>query len=524
MVAASKLVVDTNATDAQMAAAMFGSGVTIVQASYTGSAQASGIYSGGLTTSPGVVPSDSGVILSTGRADSFTNSSGTANASDNTSIGNNTAGDSQLTGIAGITTYDAAIFEATFIPDNDVLTMQLVFSSEEYLEYIASGYNDAVGVWVNGVQAKLTVGTGEISIDSINNVNNSNLYVDNPSSTSPYNTEMDGFTITLTLKAPVNPGVHNTIKIGIADAGDNGYDSNLMIVADSLQTVLIAEDDMLNVKQNGTRIMDLLNNDTGPAGATLTITKINGQNVVAGSVVTLGTGEQITLNADGTITLVADNDLGSSSFTYEVSDGLGHTDVAFVTVNTVLPCFTRGTLIKTGRGHIAVEDLRLDDTVWTLDHGLQPVRWIGSRETEGVGALAPVIIEAGSFGTHDRIILSQQHRILFRGANAELLCGEAEVLVRARHLLNGQNVRLDTSGAKVEYFHILCDRHEILVSNGLESESFHPGEQVLDGMEAETRAEVLALFPGLAQNADAMPAARCDARAHEAYLLGIMAA
>ena len=95
--------------------------------------------------------------------------------------------------------------------------MQISFSSEEYLEYVGTGFNDAVGVWVNGVKATLTVGTGDISINNINPGSNGNLYVDNAN--DGFNTEMDGFTVTLTLKAPVNAGQVNTIKIGIADGG-----------------------------------------------------------------------------------------------------------------------------------------------------------------------------------------------------------------------------------------------------------------------------------------------------------------
>ena len=76
MVAASELTYNLNASAAQMADEIFGEGVTVVSASYTGDARSSGTFSDGDTISPGVTPGDSGVILSTGRADSFTNSSG----------------------------------------------------------------------------------------------------------------------------------------------------------------------------------------------------------------------------------------------------------------------------------------------------------------------------------------------------------------------------------------------------------------------------------------------------------------
>lgn len=90
-----------------------------------------------------------------------------------------------------------------------------------------------------GKKAQLTVGDGDISINNINPTTNGNLYVDNTNDI--YNTEMDGFTVTLTLKAPVIPGQVNSIRIGIADGGDTAYDSNLLIAGDSIQTGVIAQ-------------------------------------------------------------------------------------------------------------------------------------------------------------------------------------------------------------------------------------------------------------------------------------------
>lgn len=499
MVAASELTINTTASALDMANAMFGAGITVVGATYTGASDASGIYSGGLTTSPGVVPSDAGVILSTGRVTDFTNSSGNANQLANTSTSLGTAGDAQLTAIAGFQTYDAAVLTATFIPDGDVLTMQIVFSSEEYLEYVGTQFNDATAIWVNGVQAELTVGTGDITINNVNTTSNSNLYIDNPASTSPYNTEMDGFTVTLTLKAPVNAGVQNTIKIAIADAGDRIYDSNLMVIGESVQVALIAQDDHIEVSRWGETTHDILANDTSTIGATLTITHINGQPVVAGSEVTLGTGEVIVVNADGTITVQPNAELTENTFTYTVQDSEGNTDVAFVTVKTV-PCFAKGTRILTATGEVAVEDLRTGDRVVTRDNGLQPLRWVGSRRVAAQGVLTPVRIAAGTFGDHETLVVSQQHRILVRGARAQLAMGTDEVLVKARHLLDDGCVILDRTMPEVTYFHLMFDQHEIVWSNGLQSESFHPGAQALESMDEDAREEVLTIFPELRIN------------------------
>ncbi len=496
MVAASELNVTTGVGATSLADSIFGSGVSVVSASYTGSAASAGIYTGGSTTSPGVVPSDTGVILSTGDATDFTNTTGEANQAGNTTGIQGTAGDAQLTALAGFQTYDAAVLEAEFIPEGSELTMQLVFSSEEYLEYVNSGFNDAVGIWVNGVQAELTVGTGDITINNINTTSNENLYVDNPSATSPYNTEMDGFTVTLTLKAPVTPGEVNTIKIGIADAGDAAWDSNLLIVGDSVQTALVAQDDSVELTPAGTGTVSVLDNDSSTVGGTLTITAINGQPVVAGDMVTLPTGEVVTVNADGTLTVEADEDIGVNTFTYEVTDTGGNTDTAFVTVDTV-PCFVSGTLIRTMRGDLPVESLRAGDRVITRDRGATPISWIGSRVVEAKGAYRPVEIAAGEFGNHDTVLVSPQHRILLRGKQAELASGDSEVLVAAKHLINGRTVRQLPEGETVEYFHLLFEQHEIIWANGLEAESYHPGSETLDAFDANARAEILALFPEL---------------------------
>lgn len=79
MVKAVKLPVVTNVNATQMANAIFGSGTKVISAKYSGDAASKGIYSNGLATSPGVLPSDTGVILSTGRADAFTTAANTAN-------------------------------------------------------------------------------------------------------------------------------------------------------------------------------------------------------------------------------------------------------------------------------------------------------------------------------------------------------------------------------------------------------------------------------------------------------------
>ncbi|MRU16032.1 2,3,4,5-tetrahydropyridine-2,6-carboxylate N-succinyltransferase [Roseovarius sp. A21] len=520
MPTASELQIDTFANAMDMANEMFGSGISLLSATYAGASTASGIYSGGDSTAPGITPSDTGVILSTGNASDITNTSGDANVFTDTSTDHGTAGDADLDATSGQTTFDAAIFEADFIPDGNTLTMQVVFSSEEYLEFINSGYNDAVGIWVNGQPAELTVGTGNISVDEINDQSNENLYVDNPTDAEVYNTEMDGFTVALTLKAPVNPGETNTIKIGIADAGDGAVDSNLLIAGDSIQTALVAADDSIEVRAGDSEAFDLLANDVSSAGSTLTITQINGQPVTVGDTVILPTGEQITMTPTGMVLAAPDADLGTNTFSYTVADTLGNTDIGFVEFTTTAPCFTAGTLIETPRGAVAIETLKVGDRVMTLDHGPQPLRWIGTTRRHAQGADAPVRINAGALGAHDMIEVSPNHRVFIVSPHAELFFGTHEVLVKAKHLVNGHSIHRRNDGMPVTYLHLLFDRHEVICGDGLMSESYHPGDQTRRSFDENTQSELLRLFPELANGSDDnWPAARMQLKQYEARLL-----
>ncbi len=517
MVDATRLPVDQNATAIAMAEEIFGSGVTVVGASYTGDNRSSGIYSEGDTISPGVTPSDTGVILSTGRANRFTNTSGEANQSSSTST--NTSGvnnDSDFNALVGANTYDAAFLDVDFIPTGDTMTIQFVFSSEEYPEYTNSIYNDAVGVWVNGAPATLTVGDGSTTVGNVNNIDNFNLYNDNTS--DQYNTEMDGFTVTMTLTMTVIPGVVNSIRIGIADVGDSSYDSNLLIAGDSIQTSLVAIDDSVRLDAGTSKTIDVLSNDVSPGGSTLTVTHINGVAVSAGDTVTLPNGQTVTLNANGTFTITADADEEIANFTYAISDGTLN-DTGFVTVSTV-PCFVAGTLIRTPDGEVPVETLQPGDLVLTQDNGPQPLRWIGRREVAAEGDLAPIRIAAHTFGIHRTLTVSPQHRILIRDALAELLFGETEVLVAAKHLINDCTVTRQRGGT-VQYVHLMFDAHQVVFSEGLPTESFLPGPQTTATFEREALAEIEAIFPELnVTTGDGYsPAARRTLRDYEARVL-----
>lgn len=179
-------------------------------------------------------------------------------------------------------------------------------------------------------------------------------------------------------------------------------------------------------------------------------------------------------------------------------------------------CFARGTLIDAPGGPVPIETLEPGDLVRTLDHGPQVLRWIGTSTVDGTGALAPVHFPADAVGNDRPLLVSPQHRMLMAGARAELMFGQAEVLVPALHLVGWNGVRRQPV-MDVCYLHLLFDRHEIVFSEGAPSESFHPGGKMLADNRA-LRQEIAAIFPdcaGLQPGAD-IPAARLVLSRHEA--------
>lgn len=139
-------------------------------------------------------------------------------------------------------------------------------------------------------------------------------------------------------------------------------------------------------------------------------------------------------------------------------------------------CFTPGTRIATPKGARDIATLRVGDLVVTRDHGLEPIRWIQQRTVPAMENFAPIRIRPGVITGQDRdLLVSPQHRMLFQGYRAELLFGESEVLVSAKHMIDDKYVTQETGG-DVTYIHMMFDEHEVVYAEGAATESFHPGD------------------------------------------------
>ncbi|MGR3271364.1 Hint domain-containing protein [Thalassococcus profundi] len=264
--------------------------------------------------------------------------------------------------------------------------------------------------------------------------------------------------------APQNPGQYANIQSDVSGLGDQylRFNANVLRSDDPgapriNQLLLVAGQDLSGVANNGeTLVIDRVSD-----------IDYNGNSTIEGST-----------TEDGNGWFNTENNL-------------------YVTQGIVPPiCYVRGTLIETPNGPRFIETLKEGDLVTTLDHGPQPIRWIGRRRLPGTGINAPVRIRAGALGNVRDLWVSANHRMLLRGAAAELLFGQAEVLVAAKHLVNDDSIRI-VPRAEVEYIHFLCDDHQIVFAEACPSESLYPGPQTLRSTCDTARAEILRLFPEL---------------------------
>ena len=221
-----------------------------------------------------------------------------------------------------------------------------------------------------------------------------------------------------------------------------------------------------------------------------------------------------------------DNEDGFVEFLDDEGDVSGRLD--FVEIESVIPCFTPGTMIATPKGERAVETLEIGDRIITRDNGIQEIRWIGNTTLPGdrlirAEHLRPVLIRQGALGNdlpERDMLVSPNHRVLVANDKTALYFEESEVLVAAKHLTGMEGIDV-VDVSEVTYIHFMFDQHEVILSDGAWTESFQPGDQSLAGVGNAQRTEILELFPELKTRSglEGYPAARRSLKKHEARLL-----
>lgn len=153
-------------------------------------------------------------------------------------------------------------------------------------------------------------------------------------------------------------------------------------------------------------------------------------------------------------------------------------------------------MIEAEHGEVAIEDLDRGMRIRTLDSGMQPIRCVSRTVIPGFGRMAPIRIQAGTFGATRDFWVSPMHRIHLSVGEIEMLFEDSEVLAAAKYLENGTQVRREKR-VFVEYYHLMFDQHEIIESSGVWSECFHPGDVSVGSLCDDVRNELIELFPAL---------------------------
>jgi gliding motility-associated-like protein len=231
----AQLTVASGLNATALAQLLAGPGITISNATMTGAPDAAGSFNGSASN----IGMASGILLCTGPVTLAPgpNNSGSAGTD------NGQPGNAQLNGLAQAQTFNAFVLEFDFIPLSNTIEFQYVFGSEEYPEWVNSGFNDAFAFFISGPgiagQQNIAVVPGTAIPVTINNINGGSFpqyYVNNAGGAT---IQYDGFTTVLTATSIVQACQTYHLQLMIADGGDGVWDSGVFLEEGSLTSNVI---------------------------------------------------------------------------------------------------------------------------------------------------------------------------------------------------------------------------------------------------------------------------------------------
>ncbi len=237
----AQLAVQKGLTAQQLGNNLAGANITILNPTITGNNNQYGLFS----YTGNDLGLSSGVILSTGDVDSAAG----PNFSEGTTTSYGRPGDPDLTALAGFPTEDAVVLEFEFEVQGDELEFNFVFLSEEYNDFVNSGFNDVFAFYISGPgivgQENLAVVPGTTTPVTINSINANSFFqffVNNDSTVAnQVNTSFDGFTTLMKARRTnLTPcGVYR-LSLRLADGSDDQFDSGVLLQENSLVSNSIA--------------------------------------------------------------------------------------------------------------------------------------------------------------------------------------------------------------------------------------------------------------------------------------------
>jgi hypothetical protein len=166
--------------------------------------------------------------------------------------------------------------------------------------------------------------------------------------------------------------------------------------------------------------------------------------------------------------------------------------------------FAHGALIHTTEGQVAVEDLQPGTLVETASGGTAQLRWVGAITMVPGAPVRDGMVDhtyrmtADTFGPGRPsmdVTFGPGARLLNRNAAVVGNFGSEAALTPVSAMTDGVSVVEMTPVSPVRVYHLAFDEHVIVLANGLEVESFHPGPDAHYSLSNEMREMFLALFP-----------------------------
>jgi len=196
---------------------------------------------------------------------------------------------------------------------------------------------------------------------------------------------------------------------------------------------------------------------------------------------------------------------------YDVSSLLPNGDIAETRhIAPALPlfesafcAFSRGSMVETEYGPVAIEDLLPGDNIVIQDGSLLPLVWKGSTmivpgRPDPKGRVHYLTrIMADSFGMQrpmSYVLAGPSARILNTPAHLRSLSGGQQILTPVEEFVDGMNVVETAPPTPVQLFHICLPRHAVIRISGLEFETYHPGINAARTISHAMRSVYLNLF------------------------------
>ncbi|GAN64704.1 Hint domain-containing protein [Acetobacter indonesiensis] len=324
------------------------------------------------------------------------------------------------------------------------------------------------------------------------------------SAANPYSvTSKDGANVTVNVSSSVLGAL--TGSSFTADGGTINITGDNAISALSGNSYKIENGGTINLGTLSTSEISALGGSTitfGDGGGTLVITPASGITILTfsnisgfgntGSTIEIpGSGKvtnatydstsnttSITTDTGITVKVSGDYTISNNSLYQQESGGnlyISASPTNSLGTSAVLVCFLSGSMIRTSKGDVAVEDIQIGDEViafdWRNDEDVvRQVVWVGkARATvrpdlpdDEAGWPVRILKDAIADGVpYKDMLITAEHCLFFR-----------DRFVPVRMLVNGVSIFYDKSITSYDYYHVETEQHSVITADGMLTESY----------------------------------------------------